>query len=377
METYIQFYKIEDGCLFLKNGFSSVWSVIKDRGRILWLDSTKKYFPGVEGTVYISCGFETEFSYIEEWVKERKDLKFIVGGPAVNYLDFKIDAPNFTSDKRNMFELLEIIPDEKTWDLKLPNIRDIDNLSIYYNYSLSYSNRCYWGKCNFCNRDEGVDVEIDANKIPIIKPNRNNIWLNKLSITPRDVSNLFQNLKNDSYYSFFIRGDKEILNALNTHQIPNNKFSPMIGIEFPSNRMYDLMNKGIDVDSAIEVMKHFLDRNCFVKMTVIHGWHNLIKDDIKSVEYFLSKLEKYKDKISCLNHWLFSHNKENETIPYTSRYGKTYYIYNLNDKQRQLNNEVLKMYKSFFKFYHNCGMFEEFFYENNYDKFLEKGICNV
>jgi hypothetical protein len=377
METYIQFYKIEDGVLFLKNGFSSVWNVIKNKGKMLWIDPTNKFYPSVEGTVYISCGFDTEFKYVETLIKENKNVKFIVGGPAVNYLDFHVDSENFTSDKRNMFEILGIKPSEKTWNLVLPNLRDIDKLEIYYNYSLSYGNKCYWGKCKFCNRDYGIDADVDADQIPIIKPNRNTIWLNKLSVTPRDILTLFQNLKKESYYTFFIRGDREILKALNEKGIPHDRFRPIIGIEFPSNRMYDIMNKGIDVDSAIEVMKYFIERKCHVKITVIHGWNNLIKDDVKSIEYFLSKLEKYKDKISCLNHWLFAHSKEDETIPHTSKYGKTYYIYRLSDKQRQLNDEVLKMYKSFFKLYYNCGIFEEFFYENNYDKFLEKGICNV
>lgn len=358
MESFVQFYEVKNKTLFLNNGFSSVWNLLKDRGEIIWIDSNIDDFPDVFGTVYISCFYERDFSYIEEWVKNSPHIKFIVGGPAVSYMDFKVEAPNFYADKRNMFELLSVQPTSDMWNLELPKIES-DN--VYYNYSLSFGNKCYWGKCNFCNRKSELEIDLIVKNIPILKPNHNIIWLNKLSITPKDISNIFPILKSQSYYSFFTRGDFGVLDSLKQITI-TKKFRPIIGVEFPSNRMLSLMNKGITTESLFGVMELFLKNMCKVNITLIHGWPNLIEDDVIKVENFLSSLKPYKKQIDCSNHWLFCHNKENNTIPYTTKYGKTYYLYKQNKKQKELNNKVLGLYKSFgFSSYTNAGIFKKFF----------------
>lgn len=128
-ENFIQFYDFHNKTYFLQNGFSSVWNVIKERGNILWVNHKDSSFPNVEGIVYISASMDTDFSYIEKWVKYRPDIKFIVGGPAVNYMNFNLNYKNFYAEKRYMFELLNIIPSVDDWNLVIPEVED--NL-IYY-----------------------------------------------------------------------------------------------------------------------------------------------------------------------------------------------------------------------------------------------------
>lgn len=361
METFVQFYDHKNNTLFLRNGFSSVWNVIKNRGEIIWIDSDVDDFPDVFDTVYISCSLEKDFGYIEEWVKNSPHINFIVGGPAVNYMNFHIDAPNFQGEKRYMFEVLDIEPTSEIWGLELPSVQ---SLYVYYNYSLSFGNKCYWGKCNFCNRKAEPEIDLVFKNIPILKPNYNTIWLNKLSITPKDILNIFPLMDNSSYYAFFLRGDSGVLNSLNQVKITKN-IRPMIGVEFPSNRMLDFMNKGITTESLLDVMKIFLQNNCMVNITIIHAWTNLIEDDVFDVEKFLSALRPYRKQINCSNHWLFSHTEEPNTIPYTTKYGNTYYLYKQTQEQKELNNNVLKLYKSFgFASYTEAGIFKNFFIDS-------------
>lgn len=379
MSSFVQFYEVNNNIMNLRNGFSSVWNAIKDKGDMIWIDPYQNYFPEVDNEVYISCGFEMEFDYIEEWIKSRPDVKFIVGGPAVNYLDFHITSPNAHFDNRYMFELLGVTPSSDLWGLTLPKLATDSNLYIYYTYPLAFGNACYWGKCTICNRkaQHGLDLKVD--KIPIVKPNHNIVWFNKLSLTSKDILSIFPTLGQDSYYSFFIRGDSIVLDALNKTKIVDT-LRPSIGVEFPSDRILKSMNKGIDIETLLKVSMILLQNGCIIKLFVIHAWPNLIEDDVKSVEYFLSKLEPFKKQVACYNHWLFSHTKEDNTIPYKSKYGKVHYIYKLDEEQMKLNNKVLNLYKSFdFLSYGNSGIFENFFHSNSeeYYKFIEKGSCEV
>jgi hypothetical protein len=380
MSSFIQFYETKPDptgskVMNLRNGFSSVGEVIKNRGDIIWVDPYQNYFPEVDNEVYISCGFEIEFIYIEEWVRKRPDIKFIVGGPAVSYMNFSIDLPNVYFDNRYMFELLNITPTSDMWSLKIPEAAKENKLYIYYTYPLTFGNSCYWGKCTICNRKTQLEIDLQIDKIPILKPNRNIVWLNKLSITAKDILIIFPTLSKESFYSFFIRGDSVVLDALNKIQIVDT-LRPIIGVEFPSNRMLNLMNKGINIETLLKVIITLAQNGCLIKLCVIHGWPNLIEDDVKSVEYFLSKLEPFKKQVVCFNHWLFSHTKEDNTMPYKTKYDKLYYIYKLDKEQMKLNNKVLNLYKGFgFLSYSVSGIFEDFFHSGaeEYYKFIEKG----
>ena len=343
MESFIQFYEI-DNILRLRNSFSSVWSVIKNRGEIIWIDPTKNIFPDVNGTVYISCTFEQDLDYTKKWVSLRPDVEFIVGGPAVIYMQYNSNIPNLKTDNRQMFEVLGVEPTKDLWGISIP-ITIPDHMYVYYNYSLAFGNQCYWGKCNFCRTETRKETTVDVERIPILKPYHNVIWLNQQAITPRNILNLFPNFSEESIYSFYLRADHSVQNTLNKVPI-NNSLRPMIGVEFPSDRMLKLMNKGIDTETLLNTVLLFLQNGCHVILTIIHAWPNLDESDVRSVEYFLNKIEPFKKQINCVNHWLFTHEKEDNTIPCMTKYGKPYYIYKLSKEQEDLNNKVLELYKS-------------------------------
>lgn len=361
MPSFVQFYKIENKTLFLNNGFSSVWNVIKNEGEILWVNHKQNHFPKVEDTVYISSCMDTDFPFIKKWVLDRPDVKFIVGGPTVNYMDFHLYLPNFFAEKKYMFDLLGLQPTADMWGLSYPKYIDND-LNIYYIYPLAFGNRCYWGNCSFCNRKEdSKQIDLKISNVPILKPGRTNVWLNKLSIEPNDVKNVFPLLSLDGSYSFFIRGDRYIAEALDKIKISNNLY-PMIGVEFASNRMLQKMRKGISIETLLDVILKFVENGCYPRLYFIHAWPDLIDDDIIETEKFLMKLEPYKKQLLCINHWLFLHDKADNTIEVKTEYGKTYYLPKLDETQKCLNKKVLSLYKNFgFISYTEAGIFKHLF----------------
>jgi len=358
METFIQFYEEKEtdkNIILLRNTFSSVWKVIKKRGEIIWIDSHQNIFPEINGTVYVSCSFTTELDYLEKWMKIRPDLKFIVGGPSIQYLNYSNNSLNFYPEKKQMYELLNVIPNIDIWDLEIPNKVKIDgNKKISYIYSLAFGNKCYWGKCNFCDKSKNVkDFNVSVKEIQIFKPFYNHVFLVKLALTSKDILNLFPNFRKDSTYSFYIRGDFITLNTLKKVPVEKN-FTPLIGVEFPSDRMLKNMNKGTNVDNLLKTLLIFLQKGSEVYITTIGRWPNLIEKDVDDVKRFLSKIEKYKNQISCVNYVLSAHKKEENNIECSTKYNKFYYIYLLDDQQEILNNKVDKLYQSFgFKDYKN------------------------
>ena len=356
MKTFIQFYDFEyyNNTLWLRNSFSSVWKVIKEMGNIIWIDPTKDVFPDVNGDIYISCTFEQEIIYIEKWMKLRPDINFIVGGPSIVYSGYNIVESNFNLKNETMYELLNVKPTTDLWgvdipyDLEIPKeINNKNTMRIGYTYALSYGHRCYWGKCTFCKTNLRNELVVDVKNIPDVKSQYNSIvWLNTQAITPKNILDLFPNFNKKSHYSFYIRGDNIILNTLDKVEVGNNLI-PVIGVELPSDRMLNLMNKGTDIKTMLEVILRFLQSGNLTIFTTINGWPELEKSDVESVEYFLSIIEPYKKKIICINHWLFSYEeKENMTL-YTTKYNKPYYAYKLTQAQEELNNEILNLYRNF------------------------------
>jgi hypothetical protein len=349
-ESFIQFYYQKDYTMFLSNSYSSIWKHIKDRGNIIWIDPTKDYFPDLDGVIYLSCTFENEVDYSIKWIKSRPDIKFIIGGPVVLYMGFNLSNKNVISENKQLYEVLNVSPDENSWGLEY----DFDipeGVWIYYNYSLSFGNKCYWGKCNFCRAEDSISMDLDIENIPVILPYRNIVWLNKQALSPKNIKSLFPNFDEKSTYTFYLRPDKSILRTIEKINL-KKIYRPIIGVEFPSDRMLNLMNKGTDINTIKNIFSLFLKSGNHVIMTVIHAWSNLIDDDVKKVEDFLLFLEPFKKQINCINHWLFLHDNNPGLIPCKNKYNKFYYIYNLDEKQKDLNNKVLNLYKNFgFNFY--------------------------
>jgi len=350
--TFVQFYSYtrkylewngNQRILVLNNGFSSVWNFIKNEGNIIWVDPSKPQFPEVNSPVYISCSWLNEFKYITEWVIARPDVTFIVGGPVVSSSKVNLPYDNFKADSRQLYETLNIEPRIDLWNLEVPKGLAFD--AIMYNYSFSTTS-CYWGKCTFCLNKDCGGKEIDIENVPVIMPDHNMVWINTLSMKPKDIIKIFSKFGLQSLYNFYLRGDGAVLKALD-HVPIIPTIHPMIGVEFPSNRMLRLMNKGTNVDVLTKVILKFLENGGFVFLFLILGWPNLVESDVEEVKEFLDKLTTFKDNIIYNISLLVTLDKEDNTISCLNSRNRIFYIYDLSKEQKELNDKVLDLYKNF------------------------------
>lgn len=136
----------------------------------------------------------------------------------------------------------------------------------------------------------------------------------------------------------------------------------MIGVEFASNRMLRKMNKGITTESLIKVIFKFLKAGCYPRLYFIHSWPDLVESDIDDTKKFLNILAPYNKQLLCINHWLFLHDPSDNAIEIKTEYGKSYYLPKLDEKQKDINNKVLNLYKTFgFASYTEAGIFKHLF----------------
>jgi len=351
--TFIQFYSYSlqhwawnkpEKILVLNNGFSSVWNYIKNKGEIIWIDPRKLEYPNVTSPVYVSCSWSVEFNYVKRWAVTRPDITFIVGGPAVIKSKLNFLVSNFKTDSRQIYEILNIEPNINLWGLELPE--GLEFSFVKYNYSFTITS-CYWGKCTFCPDNVGWgEKALDIEDIPVIVPDHNMVWINNLSMKPNDIMRVFPKLGLKSIYTFFLRGDNLISKTLDKVPIVSS-IHPMIGVEFPSDKMLKFMNKGTTVDTLIKVILKLLENGCSVLLFLILGWPNLVESDVDEVKEFLDKLTPFKDKITLTVSLLASFVKEDNTISHTNNANRIIYIYDLDEKQKELNYKVLELYRNF------------------------------
>jgi radical SAM superfamily enzyme YgiQ (UPF0313 family) len=119
------------------------------------------------------------------------------------------------------------------------------------------------------------------------------------AITPYFMEKVFPHLKysDDLEYDFMIRCDRDVYTALKDNlnkfkgHIPNLKFR--FGIEFPSDRMLQFMNKGTTVDGIIEALSvaDNFDTVNFYTLYMLN-WPNLIQEDIESLKDYITRVSK-------------------------------------------------------------------------------------
>lgn len=304
---FIQFYENnhwgrEDICV-LTNGFSNAYHYCKNIGDFLWVNRGKMNevnFPFTSGTVYISLLFLPDLYQVIEWAKDNPNIKFVGGGPAIlsrksiRVTDYETLFPkNLHITPLTVEQYFELEPNKDLWGLDISQIdkNDLKNVKeIYFSYSIDV--RCYWKKCNFCSyhfsrneyikKDKYIDLKvidkIDSDFPLIVKltsPSLNKHYLNIL---------IPQFKYNDKLtYEFAIRCDSHI------HQVLWEKLKGLtkppklrvsLGLEYPTDRMLQFMNKGFSLQDIINMVNLLKDYNSIISAGFIIGWPTLTWDDV-------------------------------------------------------------------------------------------------
>ncbi len=138
------------------------------------------------------------------------------------------------------------------------------------------------------------------------------VRINTGSISPEHIRSVIPNLPNrdDMEYRFFMRAAKAEADALQKvieqldGNIPNCTLG--FGIEFPSERMWQYLNKGTDTDEVIKTLDLCRNHGFNVNANVILGWNCLVEQDLQDLEFFMDSLAE--NAVTTLQlRWLFAH----------------------------------------------------------------------
>ena len=299
---FLQFYREEDFLygnekfINFNNGLSYVWDQIKEQGEIVWREVDDTSLVATEGIIYASVWYNKSLRLLHSWAQQYPKLEVYACGPLVLHYGITLgrDLPNFHVSNANAEDLLCDGKISK-WNIEvLPTTKPIG-----YSVALVDGYGCYWGNCRYCKitgklKYRNVDI------VPVIdNPNKKFIWLHVYSLPPSFLEQLYPQFedRDDVVYGAYIRGDKYIARALK-ETLPLMKVNPKhlafnIGIEFPSDKMFNYMDKGLTIKENLECIKICCENDIRLHFNFILGWKTTDDSDVNSVEYFLNEISKF------------------------------------------------------------------------------------
>jgi hypothetical protein len=137
-------------------------------------------------------------------------------------------------------------------------------------------------------------------------------------MTPEHIRKLLPMLPvtSDMEYRFFMRAAAAETRAMKEavatmgDNLPDCTLG--FGIEFPSDRMWQYLNKGTRMTDVLKTLEFCTETGFKVNANVILGWINLTEQDIRDLEGFMQRLSG-KTVTTLQLRWLFAH-------PYTLIY---------------------------------------------------------
>lgn len=294
----------------LSNGFSHMYVECKSRGDFYWeieekdtigAALQKKELPISSGRIYVSAFYAPQVFQACYWAERYPDIEVIVGGPAI------ICARNgFYSEKgfpKNVVFLSSYLedvfghaPNHQLWGLEPPS-----NLEGKTLLSYAVSRHCYWGKCLFCNKEEHANRDlIDVNNpiASLILPQdlgvEWHVFFLLSSLPPEFIRKDLPLIPKLGIKrgDVFLRADESTIQPLKEviDSIIPGSIIFRIGVEFPSNRMLDMMKKGITTESILRIVEILAEKKHPFYFFLITGWNSLEESDIREVGHFLKQL---------------------------------------------------------------------------------------
>ena len=313
---FIQFFR-KESYLFddknfytnFNNGLSQVWNSMKHDN--IWCDDYNRYHiwcdsgsvgaehtrlpEPIPGETYMaSCWYKYQVLDLFNWAKQNPDIEVIVAGPIVLHYDLRIlgEIPNFKTcrvDAEDHFNF------DTEWGLEIPkNVKG----DIGYAVSLTKGKGCYWSKCRFCKITGELNYR-DIDEIPIIDHDGHKyIWLHTFALSPKMIDKYYTQFpdRNDVTYQTYIRADRANVEAYKK-VLPKLKVDPKyfgfdVGIEFPTNRMLQYMNKGTTIQDYLDFIKITSENETRLHFNLIINWKYTNWDDVKNVEKWLNDVTK-------------------------------------------------------------------------------------
>ncbi len=317
METlFIQFYTkriMNPKCYELGNGFSDTYDICKNNGDFHWVEHDYDNVVFIDlsidkGTVYISCLYISHLYQAYIWANHYPEINFIIGGPVTGTYSLNHKLPsNMLITKKSVEEWFNVKNFSIKWNLNVPSIIPKDE-TIYFTYVLN--NACYWNKCIFCSYIKtnyksrirnNFNLEYEKN----YHDGKKIIRLGTEAILPNHIKNILPTLtsnNNIESYRVFLRATiQEFLSFKTIEDMTkiNNLVNFNIGLEYPTQHMWDYMKKGYKTNVVLDLLN--LIQNNF-SISIILGWNNLTEQDLIDLTYFMENLPEGKENtISVYN----------------------------------------------------------------------------
>jgi len=265
---------------------------------------------------------------IEEGEKPCIELSKAISGE-INFAD----VPNLVYKEGD-----EIKVNPKTIPTPLNELADVsfDGFEKYTYFSPKIvlphqtSKGCYWGKCSFCDQDFGQnfnvkDVDKLVGELSRLKEkwNIDSFEFIDESISPSYMEELAKKLiDTDLKVNYFCNArlekafTKDILNAASQSGLK----MILWGLESGSDKIMKLINKGIDIDKRLEIMKDAKDAGIWNFAFIFFGFPAETHEDaIKTIEM----LEQNTDVISSYGRSVFTMGKHTKLRDNPEVYGLT------------------------------------------------------
>lgn len=319
MNLYITFYSLYTlfrPCLDIGNGFS--FGVEKEKDdEFLFLSSnttTKKIYDEIQKynpeKIFCSLWYSRQLRLIAPLLNE----KWILGGPLTQRTFFpKIINPNGATVHTGLIEAYfgkEMSSKFSPYFEEFINSHYVEpGTPISYSVSIGFG--CYWNKCRFCIRKDLVDRGVGSGVI--YRPNTESILdslpefknLNVIvhtsldALTPYILEKVLSAKKTVILRSF-LRAEEKILEIVKKYDdLSNQRFS--IGFEWFSQEIVDILNKGIKLTTALELVEAIVERGGRVNVLTMQNYPFHTKESVKECIDNLSKLSKLRKKFDSIS----------------------------------------------------------------------------
>jgi hypothetical protein len=299
----------------LGNGFSDTYDICKSKGDFLWIETTRDSediieLPFKTGTAYVSCCMGNQLVRVWKTALQNPEIEFVCGGPGLIGVEVIDDLPTNMKLTYNSVEWYFGYPDfSGKWKLSLPDaIQPGDKL--YFTYGID-GNQCYWNKCSYCNRPSWqgqrkrkiIDLELDDH----FQDYNKLIRIGTEALQPKDIYLLNQlpDFPNLWCYKLNFRFNKK--SVQNFKEVATELSTPFVGgasFEFPTDRMWKIMNKGYTTDEVIECLNILNDTDMsIITGGFMLGWNCLIDQDIDDLRQFFQRLPAFRNKKLVMFVW--------------------------------------------------------------------------
>lgn len=356
---FVQFYEPRkniyrpDSCYYsICNGFNYISDLID----INWVDTRRfrEYIPRHK-KVYVSVWYGFQQNIVLYWARKFPKSKFVLGGPLykgnqIKYVEKIPDNVYFTTELAE--DHFGVPLDLKRWKFTFPHT----HYPLQYSYYVGAA--CYWNKCSFCTPNgNGGCKENDRRTSYDLEPLENSpdgsVNLSVPAPTPkmlRDILPKIAQMSKHKKFGIYIRAAPAELEVLKDikKQINFEKTTFCIGVEFASDRMLKIMNKGVTVDDYLNMLLFIRKMHGRFICYHIVNWPDIIEDDVENVRMFFKKLdtpvnEEHKHISGPLIGYrnIVPETKINSNVP-MSMYDP--FSPDLTDTERKLNDKYIKIF---------------------------------